>query len=180
MHTEGFTTRKILILFSTVDNHTKKISTHLQSKIREEGHDAIVCALDEACNMEEYDTIIIGASIRYGKHNKKVYEFIEKYKEKLDNKPNAFFSVNIVARKSGKNRPDTNPYMIKFLKQINWKPKNLAVFAGKLDYSRYSFLDREMIRFIMWLTKGPTDPKSKIEFTNWNEVNIFASAVCKL
>jgi menaquinone-dependent protoporphyrinogen oxidase len=179
MYTKGFKIKKILILFSTADNHTKKISAQLQNKIEEEGHNAIISALDDEYTLEEYDMIIIGASIRYGKHNKKVYEFIEKHKEKLDSKPNAFFSVNIVARKSGKNRPDTNPYMIKFLKQISWKPKNLAVFAGKLDYKKYSYLDRQMIRFIMWLTKGPTDPKSEIEFTNWNEVDKFASVVSK-
>ncbi len=26
-----------------------------------------------------------------------------------------------------------------------------------------------MIRLIMWMTKGPTDPKTNIEFTNWNQ-----------
>jgi menaquinone-dependent protoporphyrinogen oxidase len=83
----------------------------------------------------------------------------------------------VVARKPEKNQPNTNPYLIKFLKQISWKPKNLAVFAGKLDYQKYGVFDRQMIRFIMWLTKGPTDTKSVIEFTNWKEVEDFAHLV---
>lgn len=169
--------KKILILFSTVDDHTKKISTYLQNRLVEEGHEVVVHVLEDGVALEEYDTIIIGASIRYGRHNEKVYEFIKTYKEKLDEKANAFFSVNIVARKPNKDRPDTNPYMKRFLRQIAWKPKNLAVFAGKLDYQKYSLLDRQMIRFIMFLTKGPTDPTSEIEFTDWDDVDRFAAVI---
>ena len=136
--------------------------------------------IEEAPELEPYDKIVIGASIRYGKHSPKVYSFIEEHKDTLDKKSNAFFSVNVVARKPEKNSPETNPYLLKFLKQIDWKPKNLAVFAGKLDYQHYGIFDRQMIRFIMWMTKGPTDPNTVIEFTNWEDVEKFADFVCKM
>ena len=92
-------------------------------------------------------------------------------------KPNAFFSVNVVARKPGKNQPQTNPYLKKFLKQISWQPKELAVFAGKLDYPRYSYWDKQIIRFIMWMTKGPTDPTGTFEFTDWDAVDEFGRQI---
>ena len=47
------------------------------------------------------------------------------------------------------------------------------MFAGKIDYKKYSFWDRFMIRMIMRITKGPTDPNSNIEFTDWNKVKKF-------
>ena len=78
-----------------------------------------------------------------------------------------------------KNRPDTNPYLRKFLGQIAWKPTYLAVFAGKLDYPRYRPFDRFMIRLIMWMTKGPTDPNAVIEFTDWQQVEAFGRQVCE-
>jgi menaquinone-dependent protoporphyrinogen oxidase len=28
-----------------------------------------------------------------------------------------------------------------------------------------------MIRFIMWMTKGPTDPNAVVEFTDWEAVD---------
>jgi menaquinone-dependent protoporphyrinogen oxidase len=95
-------------------------------------------------------------------------------------KPSAFFSVNIVARKPNKNTPETNPYLKKFLKKISWQPPLLGVFAGKLNYPIYGPLDRLMIRFIMLITKGPTDPKTVVEFTDWANVEVFAHAVCGL
>ena len=64
--------------------------------------------------------------------------------------------------------------MKKFLRQISWQPRRVEVFAGRLNYRRYSNWDRRIIRFIMWLTKGPTDPHSDIEYTDWQQVETFA------
>ena len=125
-------------------------------------------------NLNDFETIVIGASIRYGKHKPEVYKFIKDNLGILDVKKNAFFSVNVVARKPEKNTPDTNPYMQKFLELSKWSPKNLSVFAGKIDYPQYKFVDKQMIRFIMWMTKGPTDINGTFEFTDWKKVESFA------
>jgi menaquinone-dependent protoporphyrinogen oxidase len=128
-------------------------------------------------DLKTFDTIVIGASIRYGKHNPKVIDFVNHNAAILDSKANAFFSVNVVARKPEKNTPETNPYLQKFLRQIVWKPKHLAVFAGKLNYPSYRFVDRMMIRFIMWMTRGPTDIRNIYEFTDWKQVEEFGRQV---
>ena len=67
--------------------------------------------------------------------------------------------------------------MLKFLKNTNWEPKSLAVFAGKIDYSKYKVLDKVMIRFIMWLTDGPTNISNAHEFTDWNRVELFCKTL---
>jgi menaquinone-dependent protoporphyrinogen oxidase len=85
-----------------------------------------------------------------------------------------------VARKPEKNTPETNPYMRKFLAASAWRPKTLAVFAGRIDYKRYGFWDRQVIRFIMWLTKGPTDPDTDVEFTDWGKVEAFGRLVSEM
>jgi menaquinone-dependent protoporphyrinogen oxidase len=180
LHTKkGYIIEKIVLLYATVDNHTKKISEHIQKRVQEKGGTIEVHPIDsvDTLDLDSFDKIVIGSSIRYGKHHKNIYDFIEKNKQLLDSKPNAFFSVNVVARKPEKNQPDTNPYLIKFLKKISWEPKNLAVFAGMLDYQKYGLFDRQMIRFIMWMTKGPTDPKTVIEYTNWEAVDRFADTI---
>ena len=65
-------------------------------------------------DIAKFDRIIIGASIRYGKHKKELFDFIDLHLDELAKKDNAFFSVNVVARKPEKNTPETNPYMKKF------------------------------------------------------------------
>jgi len=175
-------TNNILILYSTTDGHTLKICRRLQEVIEEQGGKATLLSVDDdtGIELEQFDIIVIGASIRYGKHSRKVYQFIEKNRQLLNSKANAFFSVNVVARKPEKNRPETNPYLQKFLAQISWKPKRLAVFAGRIDYKRYTFWDRLMIRLIMWMTKGPTDPDADIDYTDWEEVEKFGWTISEM
>jgi menaquinone-dependent protoporphyrinogen oxidase len=165
----------VLILYSTTDGHTRKICDRLSGVIREAGHETTVRDIAEEPEPDpaRFDRVVIGASIRYGKHSPRIVDFIRRHQRALEERPNAFFSVNLVARKPGKDQPQTNPYMRLFLKRIDWRPRDLAVFAGRLDYPRYGWLDRNMIRLIMWMTKGPTDPGTVVEFTDWDRVEAF-------
>ena len=164
--------KKILLTYSTVDGHTKTICEKILSY--SETSQVDILPIDSSINIKDYDTVVIGASIRYGKYREEIFEFIKENEELLNSKDNAFFSVNVVARKENKNKPETNPYLIKFLNKISWQPKILDVFAGKIDYPKYKFLDKYAIKFIMWITKGPTDTSKVYEFTDWNRVKTFA------
>ena len=99
--------------------------------------------------------------------------FIKDNRDVLVSKNAAFFSVNAVARKTEKNRPNTNPYVQKFIKKTGWAPKEVDVFAGVIDYPKYHFIDKHMIKFIMWITGGPTDTNGTFEFTDWERVKEF-------
>lgn len=171
----------ILITYSTTDGHTRSICEHLQKLVAEQ-HDVVLSAMDDnpGIDLAPFDKVVIGASIRYGKHQQQVLDFIKRNQAALESMPNAFFSVNVVARKPEKNTPETNPYLQKFLKKIAWEPENLAVFAGKIDYPRYGFVDKHMIRFILWMGKGPTDLTGTFEFTDWNKVDVFGGLICRM
>jgi len=172
---------KTAILYSSVDGQTLKICKRIIEVFKKHNQNVELFSIDDFNNdLAHYDKLIIGASIRYGVHNKKVIDFINTNKLQLDAKKTAFFSVNLVARKPEKNAPDTNPYVIKFFKTIDWKPTMVEVFAGKLDYQKYPFFDRIMIQFIMWMTKGPTNSKAKIEYTNWDQVEAFGQQLLDL
>ena len=170
--------KSTLIIFSSTDGQTQKICKRIM-EFEKNKNDSLIVSISEARNtdLSQFQRIIIGASIRYGKHKPDLYNFIESNIDEISNKENAFFSVNVVARKPEKNTPNTNPYMKKFLFKTPWKPKSLAVFAGKIDYPKYNFIDKHMIRFIMWMTKGPTDTKNTYEFTDWSKVDSFAVKV---
>jgi len=164
-----------LILYSSTDGHTKSICERIIS-FSDKKNKVKIISLNEAANynLSEFNKIIIGASIRYGKHSKELYKFIELNKSILDTKDSIFFSVNVVARKLEKNTPDTNPYIKKFLKISKWRPKKIGVFAGKVDYPKYGFFDKYIIKFIMFITKGPTDTSKSYNFTDWSKVDDFA------
>lgn len=169
-------------VYSTVDGHTLEICERLAQVVEEGGSTAALLELtpNSQINLESFDQIVIGASIRYGKHRPEVVQFIEDNIEVIESKYGAFFSVNAVARKPEKKQPDTNPYVRKFFKNITWQPAAIGIFGGRINYSMYRFWDRTMIRFIMWMTKGPTALDSNVDFTNWDEVDAFGKAICEL
>jgi len=172
---------KIGIVYATVDGQTLKICTKIKEDLLQSNNDVALYSVDDFNEeITNFDKLIIGSSIRYGVHHKKIIEFINANKSQLDTIKTAFFSVNLVARKPKKNTATTNPYVIKFFKTINWKPTLVEVFAGKLDYKKYPYFDRIMIQFIMWMTKGPTDKTVEIEYTNWGKVAEFSKTLQNL
>jgi len=170
--------KSFLLIYSTIDGHTKNISKEIGSHIKE-NFDVTIMSIDEVTQktLIDHDRVLIGASIRYGKYRANVFKFIKENINILRDKSAAFFSVNVVARKKEKNLPETNPYIIKFLKQTQWVPSYIGVFAGKVEYPKYGFFDKYTIRFIMWLTKGPTDITQSYEFTDWKAVENFSSLI---
>lgn len=165
-----------LIIYSTVDGQTISICQRIAQRLVDAKHQVTVVDIKDVTQQQLIDAeqIVMGASIRYGKHRPALYDFIATNQALITSKLNSFFSVNVVARKPEKNTPETNPYIQKFLQLSAWQPQLLAVFAGKIDYPKYGFFDKMMIRFIMWITKGPTDTSGTFEFTNWHKVDEFA------
>ena len=166
---------KSILIYSTTDGHTKKICDFIKSNSIKNNFDIFSIDKINELSLNNYDLIVLGASIRYGKHNNIIYKFISSNKEILKSKKNAFFSVNVVARKPEKNSPENNPYILKFLRKSEWHPTKIGVFAGKVDYPNYNFFNKLIIRFIMFVTKGPTDTSRSYEFTDWNNIKKFTN-----
>jgi len=154
-----------LIIYSTIDGQTLEICRKIKTLAEQAGEQVSLVTLEqaEALSLVDFDKVLIGASIRYGKHRPELYQFVNRNHAVLSAKINGFFTV-----------------MQKFLKLSLWQPQQLAVFAGKIDYPKYGLFDRTMIRFIMWMTKGPTDLKGCFEFTDWGKVEAFGSHFSKL
>lgn len=168
---------KTLILYSSHDGQTKKISEFLAALLDGE---VIVDALREDYDLQNFDRVVIGASIRYGHFNKMLDRFVIRNSLHLEQKRAVFFGVNLTARKEGKDNPETNVYVRKFLQRTKWQPKLAAVFAGALFYPRYKWFDQVMIQFIMRITGGETDTTKEIEYTDWEKVKWFAQRINEL
>ena len=165
---------KKIFIYSSSNGQSLKICEALNKN-----KESLIIDMDmlKTTKLDNFDQIVIGASVKYGDHNKKVYEFVKKNRVLLEKKKTVFFSVNATARKSEKNTPKTNPYIIKFLKKTNWTPDHIGVFAGMIDFPNYNFIEKYIIKLIMWITNGPTDTSKTFEFTNWDDVKKFSEEI---
>lgn len=124
--------------------------------------------------------MVLVAAVRYGRHLAEADRFLACYRSLQSPPPLALASVNLTARKSGKSTVTGNAYLRKVIARHRLDPALAAAFAGRLEYRRYGWLDRQIIRFIMLLTGGPTDPDACIEYTSWPAVDEFAARVVEL
>ena len=172
---------KVLILYSSIDGHTKNICEYIKKKI-DSNKEITISEMEKSdlYDLSDFSEIVIGASVRYGYHRKNVYAFINNNKELLDKKKTVFFSLNLTARKPEKNTADTNPYVIKFLKKVEWQPTIKAVFAGRLDYPSLDCANKLAILFIMAITNGPKDISKVYELTDWAKVDELANSIKNL
>ena len=166
-------TTRTLVIYSSIDGQTLKIVKRITALM--EGESTLV-NVDEQQEIDfsQYDKVLIGASIRYGKLRRNVLEFIDKHKIQLELLPNAFFLVCLTARKPEKADPANNVYMAKFERLSQWQPCLKGVFAGALLYSRYNWWQTLIIQLIMKITGGSTDKDKDIKLTDWSKVERFS------
>lgn len=168
---------KALFLYSSREGQTKKILQYIDQQLTDLDCELVDLHTIQEVDFSQYDRILIGASIRYGHLNKKLYQFIEANLEQLNLHKVAFFCVNLTARKEeqGKDTPEGSVYIKTFLAKSPWQPSLIGVFAGALYYPRYNFFDKMMIKLIMTMTGGETDTSKEVEYTNWEKVALFAN-----
>lgn len=175
--------KSVLLVYFSRGGHTAKISQAIAARIREQGSQCEILDISQqtkAIDWDKFDTLVMGAPVLYGTYDKKVFAFIEEYQSQLSSKNNSFFCVNVVARNPEKRIPENNKYLQKFLSLSPWQPQDLKIIPGKVDYPSWPWYDRLAIQLIMKFTNGPTDPKSVIDYTDWDDVKVYADHLLTL
>ncbi len=168
-----------LIVYASTHGHTARIAGELSQRLSRAGHGIDLVTVVDASGLDltRFDAIVVGGSIRHGRHHARLTAFVRANRAQISAARGFFFSVSAIARKATKRTPQGNPYVAPFLARTGWTPDGIAVFAGKIDYPQYGFFDATVIRLIMKLTGGPTDPATATEFTDWAAVDAFASVI---
>jgi menaquinone-dependent protoporphyrinogen oxidase len=128
-------------------------------------------------NIDGFDAVIIGGPIFNGKYMPELVEWTRQNLDKLNAIPCGFFSVSLnAADKRPQARQDDDRLLREFLAQTNLKPGFVASLAGALQYTRYGFFKRLMMKRISAAAGGPTDTSKDHEMTDWSEVAAFVDA----
>ena len=169
------------IFYATRDGQSRKIAHRIALGLSERGIETRPKDLADGApsqpRLEAAGLVVAVAAIRYGKILPEALEFLSAY-NRLETKPKlVLLVVNLTSRKPGKETPEGSVYLRKAIAKYGLEPAYARAIPGVLDYKRYSWRDRQLIRFIMFLTKGPTDPSTCIEYTPWDVVDDIAAKV---
>ena len=94
----------IVLIYSTVDGHTREICERLREVIERDSHQVTITELTDQSriDIESYDRVVIGASIRYGKHRPDVAAFIEQNQAALESRKRRILFSECRGAKAGK------------------------------------------------------------------------------
>lgn len=172
------------LLYATRDGQSRRIAERIAGRLAERGipvqpHDLAAVGPDPA-QLQAARLVVVVSAVRYGRTLPEAERFLAGYGALRAPSPLVLLSVNLTARKPGKTTIEGNVYLRKLVVRHRLAPALARALAGRLDYARYGWLDRQVIRFIMKLTGGPTDPGTCIDYTPWDVVDDIALQIAAL
>lgn len=174
---------KILAVYGSNYGQARTVVERVTAALEARGHAVSAFkgdAVPGGTSVEDFDAAVIAASVRMGKYQAYMGDFVKRHVEALSSRPSAFISV------SG-TRPESLPewneesrgYVREFLEQTGFQPDWTANFAGKLQYRSYDPITRWIMKGIARRNGGPVDTSRDYEFTDWDAVDRFAAELAE-
>lgn len=174
---------KILGVYGSEYGQAEAVLKRISKVLERHGHSVTIVkgnAVPPGLSVEDFDAVVIAASIIVGNYQRYIREFVTRHRGALSSRLTAFVSVNGASPESMPAwRAAADRYVAGFLKQTEWTPSLTAAFAGALRYPRYGLVTRWIMKLISRSTGGPTDTSREYEFTDWEEVERFGGRLAE-
>ena len=175
---------RVLIVYGTSHGHTAKVARRVALMLSLEGHKVELHQaneLPEGTSLADFDAVLVGGSVLYGKHQPYLTEFVTRNAKVLNRMPSAFLSVCGALIGTWPEGPATaSKYVSEFIAKTGWRPTVTKSVAGEVAYTRYPFFTRMVMKLISARTGRPTDTSRSWIFTDWPDVDRFAATIGKL
>jgi menaquinone-dependent protoporphyrinogen oxidase len=168
---------RILVLYGTSEGHTRKIADAMGDAMRAHGLDVDVIEAAGSVDPKPstYGGIIVAASVHGGVYQKPVGEWLRAHAVELRQMPTAFVSVCLsILSKNEAGRQEAEAIPRRFLDSVRWQPTIVKIVAGALLYRQYNFVIRWVMKRIVASAGGDTDTSRDYEYTDWNDIRVFA------
>jgi menaquinone-dependent protoporphyrinogen oxidase len=168
---------RVLVLYASEEGQARKIATRVAELLAHRKFDVHLrdCAKSGAAkHLAAFDGVVLGASIHYARHAKAARTFVEEHRAVLKTRHTAFFSVSLSAGGPNPDREGAKGYVEEFLGETQWRPDQVATFAGAIRHSRYSLVRTVMVGLSL-MKSGVPEPGDH-EYTDWKAVEAFAAA----
>lgn len=161
------TTPRLLIVYASRYGQTEKIARRIAhiADGTDVHTDVVSVANAHHFPLEEYDFLIVAGSVYFGRHNRKLEDFVRQELAVISTMEAAFVSV------SGSK---DEAFVHDFARRTGWVPEIHAIFGGGEPYTKYGFFTRMLMRSIAKKHGRAVDVRQDYEFTDWDAVDRFA------
>lgn len=183
--------KPVLVAFATREGQTRKIAEHVANTIRARGDEADLLDLASGTRIDldltSYAAVVLAASVRLGRHEHEMVEFVKAHHAELEHVPTAFLSVSLseagvedmTATFEERSRAaiDVKKMIDDFCHQTGFHPSRVWPVAGALMYTQYGALVRFVMRRIAKRAGASTDTTHDHEYTDWKGLHRFVDAL---
>jgi len=159
--------KRVLITYASKYGSTGGVADAIGKELCSKEVATDVLLIKNADNLSSYQGVVIGSAIYMGKWLPEAADFVKKNREILRQVPVAYFLVCMTLSQSAEeNRAKVLAYMDPVLKAIpEIRPVGIGTFAGALDYSNLSWLNKKILK-----SKGLPEG----DFRDWNAIRAWA------
>ncbi len=159
--------KKVLVTYSTRAGSTAEVAEAIAKTLSAAGATVDVRPIKKVADLKGYDAVVIGSAIRMGAWLPEAVEFVKKNAATLSAAPTAYFLVSGYLRNDTPEMRQTVQAYLDPVRKI-LEPRTFALFAGKMDYSKISFLDRT-------LAQAMKEPEG--DWRNWEAIRAWAESL---
>lgn len=166
-HAEGANAmKKVLVAYASKAGSTAGVAEAIGQTISATGAAVDVLQMKHVKDLSAYQAVILGSAIRMGQWLPEAVKFVEANQAALRQAPLAYFLVCMTLKDdTAENRSTVSAYLDPVRKIV--EPKAVGTFAGQMDYSKLSFLERILISQFIKTPEG--------DFRNWDAIRAWAA-----
>ena len=170
---DGQMKNKVLIVYASRAGSTGEVAKVIGQTLSDAGASVDVRSLMDENNPGQYKAVIVGSAIRMGRWLPEAVDFVKKHRDDLSRMPAAYFVVcNTMKDDTPENRKKTLAYLDPVRKAVpNIEPVDTGLFAGVIDFSKLSFMDKSMLKM-----KGASEG----DFRDWAAIKKWAADIAPM
>ena len=158
---------RILVAYATRAGSTAEVAQTIAKALSAAGAAVDVCPVKEVADLSPYRAVVLGSPIRMGRWLPEAFAFLKAHQAELKRVPVAYFVTCVtLTSNTVENRRTVDAYLDPARAILH--PVSVGLFAGALDGSKVSFLDRLMIKAI----KTPEG-----DFRKWDEIHLWGESL---
>jgi menaquinone-dependent protoporphyrinogen oxidase len=166
-----------LIVYGTVEGHTRKIADAIASQITAAGdtahlYDASIPIGD--LSLDDFRSCIVAAPVHQKRHPDAVVDFVRATVDKLNAMPSAMVSVSLAAAFPD-GADDARAFVDHFLQRTGWAPKATHFAAGAVQCSEYDYFTEQILRHVVLKDHSDVEISGEQVFTDWDALNRFVA-----
>lgn len=159
--------KKVLVTYASKAGSTAEVAEAIAKTLTEKGMMVDVSRIENVGDLGGYQAVLVGSCIRMGRWLPAAVKFVEKNQAALKAVPTAYFEVCTSIRKdTPEARSEAEAYLDNVKALV--EPVGSGIFAGKVDFSKLSFLDRT-------IAKGVGSEEG--DWRDWDAVRAWAGSI---